>query len=434
LLDLPSTIAQHLADFFNSMGLSGLGDMFSKVSIDMADAASKIKTDLSDAATQIQTIWGDPNSSLWTKISSTASVIWDTIKKIAVDIWPDVKSAASTIWETVSSFVKEKATDFYNNTLIPLWNDTIWPAIHTKADEIWDKICDYAKKVWDEIKPYVIGVFVALATGAVLTLAGNFITVGAALAGMGGTLEVVGTGLAGLGVALGTAALAIGVFVGALALIRALNPEKFDAGTQAVSSGYQHGGVGGVLSVIAAGVTGNTEAMGNATGLNDVSNANAAEQSDWLAKTAVNTTVVEFAKLGANVDYGVNHMFKKIAATISTQDQANSSLIELTKLKISGKLSALEVNAIQRKRMGQEYDSFYVPQGYKFGTSFVPEDMLAFLHRGERVVPANENKSNYNNKTVNATFNMGAVGESPFWGINTKNNLEKALQDAKLRI
>jgi hypothetical protein len=82
-----------------------------------------------------------------------------------------------------------------------------------------------------------------------------------------------------------------------------------------------------------------------------------------------------------------------------------------------------------------------VIRGYASGTDFVPNDMLAFLHRGERVVTAEDNRkmtggsstNNSKNYSVNNVINVnGDVGATMPWQIG--KNFEQEMRTSLLRI
>jgi hypothetical protein len=58
---------------------------------------------------------------------------------------------------------------------------------------------------------------------------------------------------------------------------------------------------------------------------------------------------------------------------------------------------------------------------FQSGTPFVPRDMLALLHKGERVVPANENNTNYGGVTINI---VGVSGDTRSLTRQIRNELE----------
>jgi hypothetical protein len=73
---------------------------------------------------------------------------------------------------------------------------------------------------------------------------------------------------------------------------------------------------------------------------------------------------------------------------------------------------------------------------YATGTDFVPQDMLAFIHRGERIIPASENNGMSGGVTVNVDARGSTIPQAQWeeWSERTATRTVQALTDRNNRV
>ena len=129
-----ANIGNNIGEFFNNLGLTGLGDMFKGISTDLSKGVSQIVPIFNKAVDDIKIVWSTDGTSTWDKILETAKIIWGAIGESAKPLWEtaktiwnnDIKPAAVGIWnDSVLPAATGIWNDFYNNVLVPKWNEFV---------------------------------------------------------------------------------------------------------------------------------------------------------------------------------------------------------------------------------------------------------------------------------------------------------------------
>jgi len=447
LVGLPEKIFNGLSTLFGNMGFSGLSGLMGELGGIWGNWSDEVKPIFKTYTDNIKAIWANPDTSIWDKIVLSAHESWTAVTAIAGVTWEAIKESGSVIWEYVKTTAAGIWDRFYAETLQPLkdkmvggvipagfvdgiqmataantqyagtmadttakikpiidnfktnlqsiWADettsywvkieetgilawvsikdmavVVFNEIGAKAVLVWADVCEKAKKIWDDMKPILIA--------AILGALGIYL-LGQLLGGLGTAAVIAAGGAVGFGAAL-TALVATG---GAVAL--------FAAGV-----GLAYWG----LKTLAGWI----EQMSTpGPGADSGGGGSVMDPNSPLAHN--------------NPYYNVTGRYSPDLYQSPEGETWNNPNPFMTPEEI-----------FKRTNFG----NFSTQKA--IGDPFVTKDMFAFLHKGERVLSAAENRMGSGGKIINASISVSGAIESPFWGINTKNNLEKALQDAKMRI
>lgn len=98
-----------------------------------------------------QTAWAAITAmaqAVWNEVLSIAKGVWDAAYTFAVDAWNNIVTFATGVWDKITQI-----------------GGQAWTAITTKAIEIWDTISTKASEIWETIKGFADGTFTYVKDG-----------------------------------------------------------------------------------------------------------------------------------------------------------------------------------------------------------------------------------------------------------------------------
>lgn len=112
----------------NLVGGGTLGNMFAGIGEKLSKMYTEIGQIWGNTGEEIGKIWSNEGLTTWQKIGLTASTIWGAIKENGILVFNTMKD----IWKTV---VVPAATEFWDKSIVPWWQNTAMP----KIIKIWEE-------------------------------------------------------------------------------------------------------------------------------------------------------------------------------------------------------------------------------------------------------------------------------------------------------
>jgi len=297
-------------------------------------------------ATTAGNIWDGMKTTagnIWKSIEIEAITAWDAIKESAIgqkvaeiatkvgEKWEEIKTKAGEAWETVKTTVGEKVETLKTNL------SEKWENIKTKAGEVWDNVQTKASEIWGNIKETV-----------------------------GGKVEELKTKVQEKWENLKTKA-----------------AETWDNIKNKASETWnniKNSAIGQKVSEIATNVKNKFDEIKT-----NLSNSwNTLKTNASTAWNNIKNSIVDGAK---NAWEGAKGFFSKIGEGVKSAWEGIKGFASDTGQRFGNFFSG------KGFKTDEEYDEFQKKHpSYDVGTNYVPNDQLAYVHKGEAIIPAKYNK------------------------------------------
>ena len=282
--------------------------------------------------------WGGIGTKLGeigTGIATTASNIWEGMKTTAGNIWNSIKIEATDAWDKIKdSAIGQKVQEIATNV------GQKWEEIKTKASEKWGEIKTKADEIWDNVKDAVSGKVEEL-KGKVKEKWENLKTNAAE------------------------------------------TWDKIKTKASDTWNNIKNSAIGQKVSEI----WNNTKTKFEEIKTNLTNSWNTLKTNASTAWNNIKNSIVDGAK---NAWEGAKGFFSKIGEGVKSAWDGIKGFAEKTGQKFGNFFSG------KGFRTDEDYEEFIKKHpelaSYDVGTPYVPNDQLAYIHKGEAIIPAKYNK------------------------------------------
>lgn len=330
---------------------------------------------------------------------------WDEVKQITSDVWNSIKDFFTDIWNTITGTISDALTSI-GDAISQEWADT-------KAD---------VSAAWEEIKGLISGAWDFI-TGVISTALD---TIGGLISSAWDTLKsVTSEAWNAWDSIIDTAVATVITFISGIPqrILNALG--DFSSLLVGVGREIVNGLIRGIenklgdlwnkVESIPSGIV---NRVGGFLGINSPSKVTMALGREITAGLTEGIQDGQRALL-THTQSMLGQLEELFQSALDIQKQiakitGTTSFVVGQKRydynRILGDFESSDINVTREQRIAANLAHGYAPlYGFEMGTPFVPNNMLAFLHKGEAVIPANMNSRNGAGMGGGIVINIGTV-------------------------